>query len=237
MGFRNEKKTMKFAQVAFDMNYEVHPTGSVNDAQYMLKRWKKYTIYSHTGPWNRTDNPRDNTYTTNSIYLYDYVMVSNEFWNNMVYTASVANSDPGNPGSEVLSSDYWYHYANTFKNSPNATTNNYYYNYFLPMPYSNPNRWEAIPGSATQTSEDTYFELVTGYPRNHYSHKGGVFSLSTIKTYGRNFSPNYVGTFARNRQSLDTTIGADGLTNGTAPVESFMVSDVNVVQSNNAINE
>ena len=225
---------MNFAQIPFDMTVHQHPTGSGNNnTYYLMKRWKKHTIYAHTGPWIRTDNPRDNTYTSNSICLYDYVVVSGDFWNSVVYTSSVKNTDPGDPGSEVpLSASYWYHYANTFRNSPNAVTNNYFYAYQL-----SGGRLVAIPGNITQSAQDTYFELVNGYPRNHLIHKKSIFSLYTLKTYGKQNILIPSGSYVRCRQTADTTIGHDGLANGTDPVESMTVGNVNVVQSNNVINQ
>lgn len=227
---------MNFGQVAFNMNYEFHPSGSEMESPYMLKRWKKYTIYAHTGPWIRTNNPQDNLYTTNSIYLYDYVIVTNDFWNSMVYTSSFVSTVPGDPGSEVpQSASYWYHYANTFQNSPNAITNNYSYAYQLTTPFGG--RLVAIPGQITQSAQETYFEIVNGYPRNHYIHKRSLFSLYTLQTYGRHYSTSSVGTYVRCQQTTNTTVGPDGLGNGSLPVESMTVGNVNVVQSNNVINQ
>ena len=226
---------MNFGQVAFNMNEEFHPSGSGIGAFYMLKRWKKYTIYAHTGPWVRTDNPRDNLYTTNSIYLYDYVIVTDDFWNSVVYTASFKSTVPGDPGSEVpQSSSYWYHYANTFQNSPNAVTNNYSYAYQLNTPFGG--RLVAVPGHTTQSAQETYFEIVSGYPRNHYIHKRDLFSLYTLQTYGRNYSTSSVGTYVRCQQTSDTTIGPDGLANGSLPVETMIIGNVNVTNTNNVIN-
>ena len=220
----------------FNMNEELHPSGSGIGSSYMLKKWKKYTICAHTGPWVRTDNPRDNLYTTNSIYLYDYVIVTDDFWNSVVYTASFVSTVPGDPGSEVpQSASYWYHYANTFQNSPNAVTNNYSYAYQLTTPFGG--RLVAIPGQVTQSAQDTYFEIVKGYPRNHYVHKRNIFSLYTLQTYGRNYSTSSVGTYVRCQQTYDTTIGSDGLTNGSSPVETMTVGNVNAIQSNNVINQ
>lgn len=230
---------MNFGQVAFNMNLDQHPSGSgLGTAKYMLKRWKKYSIYAHTGPWGRTDNPRENTYTSNSIYLYEYVMVSEKFWNSMVYTASCVNTDPGDPGSEVpQSSSYWYHYINTFKNSPNAITNNYSYAYRLTTDIQFGGRWVAIPGQITQSAQDTYFELVNGYPRNHYTHKRSIFSLYSLRPYDTSSSSSIYDSYVRNQQTMFTTIGPGGLTNGTSPVETMIVSNVNVIQSDNIINQ
>lgn len=226
---------MNFAQIPFDMNVHQHPTGSGNNnTYYLMKRWKKYTIYAHTGPWVRTDNPRDNAYTTNSIYLYDYVVVSGDFWNSIVYTASLKNTVPGNRGSEVpQSASYWYHYANTFQNSPNAITNNYSLTYQPTTPFGG--RLVAIEGHTTQSAQETYFELVNGYPRNHYIHKRSIFSLYTLKTYGIKNALISSGSYVRCQQTSDTTIGPDGLENGTSPVETMTVGDVNLIPSDNVI--
>ena len=43
------------------------PTGS--NIYYLLKRWRKYDIFTKSGSYNRTDNPRENHQSTASVYL------------------------------------------------------------------------------------------------------------------------------------------------------------------------
>src|ERR1035437_2378927 len=102
-------------EIFFNMFKEPHPI--VGRSEYMLKRWKKYTIYEKSGSYVRSDNPSEvsihsssvrslaqsstyiipdspkaNVYSTNSIYLYDYVVVSDHWMFTNVYTSSVIDS-------------------------------------------------------------------------------------------------------------------------------------------------
>ena len=123
---------------------------------YALKRWKKYK-YSST-----IDTHLDYSAST---YLYDYVTLpKNEFYN-LIYSASSTNNVP------VLNSGAgpWTHYPNTFKSSSNSITNN-----TVPVPAQVGNL--ILYTASVQETNGEYFEIVGGYPRNHYSHKRNIFS-------------------------------------------------------------
>ncbi len=215
-------------RILFDMNKDVHPTGS--QTYYLMKRWQKHTIYAKSGSWNRTENPLTNLYTTNSVYLYDYVAVTDTFFNSIAYTGSVVDNVPGSPGSEFGLGFEWTHYPNTFKDRPNASSNNY-----LLTGQFNGIRW--IYGNpAIFLDNGEYLEIVGGYPRNHFTHKRDLFSLYKLTTYGKQNNTVTSGSYRRNQQTIDTTVEINGLADGTAPVQSVQVGNLNLIQTDNVIN-
>lgn len=216
-------------RMLYDMTRNFTPTGSTT--VYLLKRWKKYDIYGKSGSWNRTDIPNENLYSSSSIYLYDYVVVSEDFFNSIAYTASFVDSTPGDPGSEFSpTQNLWTHRPNTFKNSPNATTNNYLLTRYF-------NGVRDIYGAPTiLTDRGEYFEIVGGYPRNHFTHKRDLFSLYQLTTYGKHNGAVTSGSYRRNQQTIDTTVGIDGLEDGSSPIQITEVGNLNLIQSDNVIN-
>ena len=42
--------------------------------------------------------------------------------------------------------------------------------------------------------------------------------------------------YIKSRQTIDTTIGSDGLEDNTSPVQSFSVSNVNIIKTENILN-
>lgn len=219
-------------EIFFDMTREDHPL--MSGSKYIFKRWKKYTIYSKSGSYVHTDNPSSNLYMTNSIYLYDYVVVSKNCFNSMVYTQSMANSDPLYDNADGYPTGYngWVHEPNTFKNTSNLITNNYY----LTSSGTTTDPSMFIYDTFIRTDKDTYFEIVKGYPRNHFNHKRDLFSLYNIKTYGIENKIITSDSYFRNRQTIDTTIGSDGLEDGSSPVQTVQVGNLNLVQTDNVIN-
>ena len=213
----------------YDMTVETHPTGS--ERFHLLRRWKKYMIYAKSGSWNRTELPSENLYATSSVFLYDYVAVTDDWFNNNVYTSSTVDSVVGSPGSEASPTmDLWTHYPNTWKNSPNATVNN----------YTMLTEYNGLRNVTTNTkifsNVDEYLEIVEGYPRNHFTHKRDLFGLYQLVTYGKQGDIINSGSYRRNQQTIDTTIGSDGLADGSAPIQSVQVGNLNLIQSDNVIN-
>ena len=213
------------------MTRESHP--NLDGSKFLLKRWNKHTIYAKSGPYSHTDNINNNLYVTNSIYLYDYVVVNKNWFYSMVYTASIADTTPsyGPANGTQNGNSVWTHNANTFKNSPNAITNNYLLTYNIPSIgtpfYGNPTVFK---------NGDTYFEIVKGYPRNHFIHKQNLFSLYNTTTYEmvNNIITN--GIYKKNSQTIDSTIGIDGLEDGSLPFQLTTVGNLNLVQTDNVIN-
>jgi len=223
---------MRYGEIVFNMNAEVKPTGSAS--QFILKRWKKYSIYAKSGSHNRTDNISQNLYSTNSIYLYDYVAVSREWFHSVVHEDTVINTIPADRGSEVFPNS-WRHNMNTFIGSPNATSNNYLLTYnaldsaiYMRNVYKLP---------SIQTDSGEYFEVVGGYPRNHLTHKRSLFSLFSTPTYDKVDGEIVNGYYKRCRQLISTTVGEDGLEDGSSPVQSTQVGNLNLIQGDNVINK
>ena len=257
-------------EIYFNMTETDYPKSGSNS--FILKRWKKHTIYSKSGSyirdtfiksgsfgWNGKENitasirttnptigtyfrennpPSENLYQTNSIYLYDYVVVSDKFYYNNVYTASVVDTTASFDSDWVsgdVNTSYWNHRAGTFKNTPNSTRNNFQltYNPTLSLVYTH--RYYADPYVFTDNGE--YFELVIGYPRNHFSHKRELFGLYRIQTFGKINGVITTGTYRRNSQTITTTIGPSGLEDGSSPVQSTLVGNLNLVKTDNVINQ
>lgn len=270
-------------EIFFNMLKEPHPI--FGKSEFLLKRWCKYTIYAKSGSYIRSDNPSEmkihsssirhltttvdytipdspkaNVYSTNSIYLYDYVVVSDTWFLNNVYTASTVDSTPA-ASSSYMGGNQWYHSINTWKNSPNAICNNYLlrpnplasasFNYPaygydpnynptshpLPFPFDTmtPQQYAIWMQTPVYRDDGTYFEIVRGYPRNHYIHKKGYFSLERYTSYG------FVGkqvtsvSYRNGMQTNGTTIGLTGLNDGSDPVQSIQVTNIDLIKSDNVI--
>lgn len=222
-------------------------------SSFMLKRWQKYSIYAKSGSYNRTDNPAANQYQSCSTYLYDYVVVSKDFYSKMVYTASVVdntasvNSDWMGGG---ISSSVWQHYTGTMRNTPNLLTNQYVWRLnpkasvianrdvygFLPDIYSDGGAYDQLMKTPIYVNDNLFYEVVRGYPRNHFIHKRDIFSLFRSRAIKKTSFGEQYYVYIRNRQDNTTTIGQDGLTDGTDPVQSFNVGNVSLYRTDNVIN-
>ena len=214
-------------EIFFDMTREDHPV--INESKYLLKRWTKYSIYSKSGSYNRTDNPSQNLYMTNSIYLYDYVVVSQDWFNSMVHTVQEESNVPGYPGNHTRGAT-WTHFPNTFKQSPNMVTNNYMLTgSYVDTVVDNYNTYVKI-------DNESYFELVNGYPRNHFVYKRSLFSLFRERKLDLENKILTVDYYDRNKQSINSTVGIDGLEDGSLPVQTTQVGNLNLVQTDNVIN-
>lgn len=267
----------------FNMVEQDHPLSG--SSPYLLKRWKKYTIYSKSGSYKRTTYVRsgsygwdgksntsepyktnfpgqgtyiresspqgENLYQTNSIYLYDYIVVSKNFYSSIVYTASVIDSTPS-IDSDWVAGSTWRHYKDTFRNSPNTIVSNYIWRYNPnasivaghdvygdnPSIYVDPNSYyNLLMASPIYRDDGTYFEIVKGYPRNHFTHKRDLFSLFKVQTLEKVDGIISEGVYLRNRQTITTTIGEDSLEDGSSPVETTQVGNLNLIQSDNVINK
>jgi len=233
---------MNYGEISFDMTVDQHATGSRSD--YLLKRWRKFTIYAKSGSYNRTDNPLENLYSTSSVYLYDYVVVRKDWYSSMVYTSSFIDTTPADYTSET-GSNQWFHRENTFRNSPNAIVNNYQLQYnpiasgiFPARPrYGYSPLFPSFNPPPIYTDQGEYFEIVGSYPLNHFTHKRSLFSLFNMTTYGMEAGVVTSGSYFRCQQTITTTIGENGLEDGSAPVQSTQVGNLNLIQSDNVINK
>jgi hypothetical protein len=321
-------------EIFFNMMERQHPI--LGSSTFLMKRWKKYTIYSKSGSYvrtnylksgsygwngkensaanfqkdiayNRTNAPhggvyfneqssiKDEWYQTASIYLYDYVTVTQAFYFQYVYTASVADRVPSDDSDYAgnIPTNKWNHREGTWRNSPNSIYSNWVWHnnssfvysgndYIWPYNsiasmlvgrpiygwssiYTGTPAWDMGYQKRMKTpliwDDGTYFEVVNGYPRNHFSHKRPLFSLFSYQTSGRihrtstgTLAPRdpgplnpesmditrsfytEIGYYMRNRQTISTTIGQNGLEDGTLPVRSFQVGNLNLVQTDNVIN-
>lgn len=288
--------------IFFDMRKQVHPT--YGRTVFLLKRWRRHTVYSKSGSyvranylksgsygWNGKENvssfengaynishnysniksngtyfhesspPSSNWYQTCSIYLYDYVVVSDKFFYENVYTSSVVNTDPNyegpegnnpfsNPDNPYVPLNKWYHRDNTFKNTMNSITNNWVFRFNpeatamvghtvygdVPAYYVGSEEYNTLMKTPIYKDDGTYFEIVKGYPRNHFTHKRDLFSLYSMRTFGMVNRVVTSGSYVRNRQTIASTIGIDGLEDGTPPVQSIDVGNLKLIQTDNVIN-
>jgi hypothetical protein len=193
------------------------------------------------------DSPKANVYSTNSIYLYDYVVVSDTFFLTSVYTASSIDSIPAENNNHVGGSE-WYHGANTWLNSPNTVFNNYTWRYnpnasvvrgypvygYDPI-YSGTPQYTALMQTPIYRDDGTYFEIVRGYPRNHYIHKRGYFALERFMSYGLANRAVTSASYRKGMQTNGTTIGPTGLSDGSDPVQSTQVTNIDLIKSDNVI--
>ena len=109
-------------EIYFDMTRNSHRM--YGQSRFMLKRWRKFDIFTKTGSFVRSENPAGNTYASTSVYLYDYVVVNDTWFFNNVVTSSYISSVPSNDW-DYAGGNMWNHDINTWENSPNAITNNY----------------------------------------------------------------------------------------------------------------
>lgn len=191
---------------------------------YMMKVWDKHDYFFKTGPYSHDENPLNDTYNSASYYLYKYIIVDEFYFRSLVYLGDLLNNVGYNPSdiSYTFFGGNYFHKSNTFFNTPDQRVNNIY----------------AIPG-LTPTSftlgirpTKQYFELIRGYPRNHYTHKIEKFSKTK---YAKFNSINLNTIYIKGRNTIDDTININGINNGTYPVSSNNVSNVNVVNSGNVI--
>jgi hypothetical protein len=200
---------------------------------YLMKTWDKFEYNAKSGEYVRSNNPGADSYDTASTYLYKYIVVDERFMNQYVHfyneiTTSVIPNNPSQVITIIGSDTYYKHHANTFKNTPNQIFSNTVAS-FIPgyPPLVFPTSFTIVNTPATQ-----YFELIRGFPRNHFTHKATQFSKNK---YARYINQLYNIIYVKSRQTIDTTINTGGISDGTFPVESFNVSNVNVKNSSNVI--
>lgn len=217
---------------------------------YLLKRWQKYTIFSKSGSYNRTNNPNENLYQSCSIYLYDYVVVSKEFYSRIVYTSSVVDNTGSLNRDWVSSQGGWQHYAGTMRNSPNSLTNDYVWRYnekaslvvnrpiygYAPEYYAIDDEYNRLMRNPLIINNNLYYEVVKGYPRNHLINRRDIFSLFRVRSIKNTNSSETYHMYVRNRQDNSTTIGESGITDGSEPIQSFNVGNVTLYKTDNVIN-
>ena len=199
---------------------------------YMLKVWEQYFYYAKTGEYVRTNNISENKHDSASVYLYKYVMVDERFMNQNVHffneiTTSIVPEDPSFSVINISGSNYYVHKSNTFKNTPDQTFSNVSSSFVSGNPFINPFSFDVVLAPDTK-----YFELINGYPRNHFNHKSKQFSNTK---YAQFINDSYNTIYVKGRNTIDGTINEDGIDDGTYPVQSFNVSNVSIKNSSNVI--
>lgn len=220
-------------ELYINMIEQDHPiTGS---SPFLLKRWRRFSIFAKSGSYFRTENPSDNLYQSCSIYLYDYVVVSKDYYSSLVYTSSFVDDTPSVNSDWVEAEQGWRHREGTFRNSPNAITNNYMLTYDA---LASIGEGHPVYGPPYVYIDDgTYFEVVKGYPRNHLSRKRDFFSLFRVRALVERNGQTLQEMSVRNRQTNATTVGLDGLEDGSEPVQTTQVGNVTLYRTDSVINE
>jgi hypothetical protein len=205
------------------------------------------------------DSPKANVYSTNSIYLYDYVIVNDTFFLNSVYTASTTDATPSPIDFHDVQTNQWSHSINTWKDSPNTIYNNYvlrynplastfegfpvyggdpsFHPFVIPSPFfpMTPEQYAELMNTPIYRDDGTYFEIVRGYPRNHYTHKRGYFALERFTTYGLVANTVTSASYRKGMQTAATTIGLTGISDGSDPVQTTQVTNIDLIKSDNVI--
>ena len=195
---------------------------------YLLKVWDKYDYFVKTGEYSHSDIPLADTYASNSVFLYKYLVVDEFFMRSMVYYTDLVSLpiyDASDLSYNFFGGSYL-HNVDTFINTPNQKVNNVIAVPDIGFVFGTTNF------SLVLKSVNTYFEVVQGYPRNHYTHKMERFSKSQHPL----FQTLYTNTiYVKGKQTIDTTIDTTGVSDGTYPVASNNVSNMNVKNAGNVI--
>lgn len=206
----NNNPTFKFN---FNQNGSYFYSGSVDINGYF------------TGSILHAD-PNTDAYDSASIYLYKYVIFDERYMRNLIYFTDLVSLFVYDSSS--LSYTYnsginsYLHKANTFLGTPDQTVSNISAsaNAFTPVAKT------LFDLNISPVSQ--YFEMVSGYPRNHYTHKLQQFSKSKYGTYTHQI-------FVKGKNTTSTTVDINGINDGTYPVTQFNTSNMNVVNSSNVI--
>jgi len=202
-------------------NQNNHPT-----IYYIVKVWEKFYYYAKTGNYVRSDNPKENLHSSAFVYLYKYVIFDEYYMRNLVYFTNGISLPPYDVNDISYNYDYginsYLHKINTFIGTPDKSVSNVL---AIENILTQFNKTDFDLGLSTTSK---YFELASGYPRNHYTHKLQQFSKNKYGTYNNDI-------FIKGRNTLDSTINTNGINDGTYPVQSFGTSNVNVVNSSNVI--
>jgi hypothetical protein len=220
-----------------NLNQGTHGSGS--STAFLVKKWDKYTVYFKSGSYVKNSNKAQDLYSSQSIWLYSLVSMKPDAYGEIFYTSSKYELS-GSIGSltnfpsiqYVGQTKMYYHHANTAKNTPNfkintmrATVSRLGQLVFTTDPYYN-------------IATETYFESFGGYPVNHYTHKHMTFSPVKFNSVSGKSKYQTSQIYIRSRQTIDSTVDEEsGLGNSSLPIESFETSNINVVQSDNVINQ
>jgi hypothetical protein len=219
---------------------DTYTNASGSNSIFLVKQWDKYTIYFKSGSYTRTSVRNDDAQTSHSIWLYKLVGMTPSGYQQFFYTADEiippATEDSLTTKefvSYVGADPYYLHKGMTAKGTPNqtitglrGTTDTVTYPYAI------------VTAPYFSISENTYFEVFGGYPRNHYTHKRMQFSPMKFLSLRGRFKTQTSAVYVRGSQTIDTTIDdKSGLGDASLPVQSIETSNVNLQKSNNVINQ
>ena len=203
-------------------------SGNHQIVYYMLKVWGNYHYYAKSGNYVRSTNPLDNTYDSASVYLYKYIIVDERVMRTLIYFTDLVSGSLFGPTD--ISYDWvgtpsvgvYRHKVNTFINTPDQRFSNVKAASNIATPINR------VVFDLYMSPDQQYFELASGYPRNHYTHK--LQQMSKWK-----FGDYHGKIFVKGRQTTDSTINGNGVNDGSSPVWSSNTSNVNVINTGNIL--
>jgi hypothetical protein len=230
-----------YGSLGIGVNGVVQPAGFSDSAGGVLvKQWDKYTIYAKSGSYIRDSIKDDDVYQSQSVWLWKLVTMTPSYYSTLFFTSSVyvrsssfgslaADSDALLVGGQV----FYFHRINTAVNTDNQNTNNL-------RPTGNHIGHTYVVASApySDISEKTFFEAFGGYPRQHYTHRLQTFSPNKYVSFIGPFAMETQKLLIKGSQTIDTTIdNITGIEDASPPVQSITTTNINLVQSDNVINQ
>jgi hypothetical protein len=223
-----------------NLNRSTHGDGT--DPAFLVKQWNKYTIFFKSGSYVRTSTRSDDLYSSQSIWLYKLVAMTPDGFRSVFYTqgtyvpsGSINDLTSYADIQFILGVPNYFHRANTAKGTPNQQSNIIKGTEFHSP---DPNVPVSVVAPYYSIAKDTYFESFRGYPRNHYTHKRMQFSPMKFRGMSGRARRQGAYIYVRGSQTVNTTIDdSSGLEDSSLPVQSIQTSNVNLVQSDNVINQ
>lgn len=214
-------------------------TSDGNNFTFMVKKWDKYTIYSKSGSYVRNSNKTEDVYLSHSIWLYSLTEMSPDGYATYFYTASKyersGSSFDLTDASNLAIIDgvpSYFHRVNTAKNTSNERINTIRSGAdHISSPY-------VLASGSQNIADQTYFEVFGGYPRNHYTHKRMQYSPVKFSSFNGKYKTQTPSIYVRSRQTVETTIDdKSGLGDASLPIQTIQTSNVNLIKSDNVINQ
>jgi hypothetical protein len=204
------------------MPYDVNRSGS--SIYYILKLWEKYSIYKEMGPYKKKGL---DVYSSSSIDLFKLVLVNENFMRQIIHFDTNESSGWYIPCYTYDgATGHYLHQVNTFKGTPDQIVNDISSSVVNPI----------IPTDLylTRFPAGSYFQIVRGYPRNHYNHKRQLFSKFKFPIF-IDLDTNTI--YVKGRNTSDTTVNENGINDGSTPIQSLNVSQVDVLNPTNVIDD
>ena len=226
--------------VTIQEDLDAHTNMNNEEITFLVKKWDKYTIYFKSGSYVRTSNRNEDVYVSHSVWLYSLVGMTPRGYNTFFYTSSkqersgsTAVLTEQTDVSYILGVPHYFHRANTAKGTANQKINTIR---GTENHVSNP--YVTLEAPFSSIAKDTYFEPFGGYPRNHYTHKRMQYSPVKFLSYSGKYQFQTSEIYVRGRQTVNTTIDdKSGLGDASLPVQTIQTSNVNLVKSDNVINQ